>query len=58
MPVIAPAEADPAAGERDEPPVGDRDAVCVAAEIGQDDEGATGFDPERPFVVGDDTSRL
>ena len=35
MSVVAPAEADPAAGERHEPAVGDRDAVCVAAEIGQ-----------------------
>ena len=35
MPVVAPAEADPAVGERDKPAVGDRDAVRVAAEIGQ-----------------------
>ena len=40
MPVVAPAEADPAAGERDESAVGDRDAVRVAAEIGQHRRGA------------------
>ena len=35
MAIVAPAEADLAAGERDQPAVGDGDAVRVAAEIGQ-----------------------
>ena len=48
LPIILPAEADLASGERDQPPVGDRDAMGVAGEIGEDlaraSEGAFGID--------------
>ena len=39
VPVVAPAEADPAAGKRNEPAIGDRDAMGIAAEIGQHRSG-------------------
>ena len=46
--VVAPAEAHLIAGERDQPAVGDRDAMSVAAEIGQHllgtGEGPLGID--------------
>ena len=56
VPIIAPTEGDPAAGERDEPTVGDCDAVRVAAEIGQNRSGAC----EGPLGVNDplDTAQL
>jgi hypothetical protein len=62
MPVVAPAEADSAAGERHETLVADLDAVRVAAEIGQHGgragEGPLGIDdPFDPAQLGEAASK-
>jgi hypothetical protein len=57
MPVIAPAETDLAAGERDQPAIGDGDPVRVVTQIGEHrlgaGKGALGIDdPLHPPQLG------